>query len=286
MKIEITSGELAVVLDTLGAEPVSVRYRGVERLWQNENGAWSGHAPVLFPVCGECAAVFGGKRSPMKRHGFARRCVFTPVAQGADFAKFRLTANEETRALYPFEFELEVGYTVRKNELEIAYGVRNLSPLPMPFAWGGHISHALFSPLGEHVLRFSEEEEFRALLHDENGHLTGETADMGRGKELPLPEDVFSGNRTVIFGGVKSRRVVLHNGRGPVAQLSFEGFGNLLLWRPLSSPMICVEPWSALADRADTPADKDLSEKAGICDLPPGEEAHAKQTVAYFEVLS
>ena len=55
-------GELLTVqISSLGAELVSVRYQGKERLWQNENGGWAGHAPILFPYAGRCSVKVDGK---------------------------------------------------------------------------------------------------------------------------------------------------------------------------------------------------------------------------------
>lgn len=284
MRITIKSGELTVEIESLGAEPVSVKYQGVERLWQNENGAWTGHAPVLFPICGACTAVFGDKVSPMTRHGFARRSEFTLTEQGENFATFTLTATDDTRALYPFEFILRVTYIARGNSLEIVYEAENPAESTLPFAWGGHISHALFAPLGGHTVEWAEEENFAALEHDENGHLTGEICNMGAGKTLLLTEEVFSNSHTVIFGNVHSRKVTLKSPQGPLAELAFEGFSNLLLWRPLDSKMICIEPWSNLPDFAAAPTDTELSVKDGVINLPKGKTARATQTLTYFEV--
>ena len=54
MIYEFGNGTLKCKVSDLGAELVSVVHNGKERLWQNENGGWSGHAPILFPHCGKC----------------------------------------------------------------------------------------------------------------------------------------------------------------------------------------------------------------------------------------
>ena len=50
MEYYLRSNELEVTISTLGAEMISVKYYSKERLWQNDNNTWSGHAPVLFPI--------------------------------------------------------------------------------------------------------------------------------------------------------------------------------------------------------------------------------------------
>ena len=72
----ISNEILTVQVNTLGGELISVKKDGKERLWQNENGGWAGHAPVLFPVCGDCTMIVRGKEYPIKKHGFARNSEF------------------------------------------------------------------------------------------------------------------------------------------------------------------------------------------------------------------
>ena len=49
----ISNGILTAMVSTTGGELVSVRKDGKERIWQNDNGSWCGHAPILFPVSGD-----------------------------------------------------------------------------------------------------------------------------------------------------------------------------------------------------------------------------------------
>lgn len=54
MIYRIANDKLSIAVSSLGAELVSAKQGGTERLWQNETGEWAHSAPVLFPVCGNC----------------------------------------------------------------------------------------------------------------------------------------------------------------------------------------------------------------------------------------
>ena len=105
MNYKIENDKLSLEVASLGAEPISIRYAGKERLWQNENGSWAGHAPVLFPVCGHCGITVGEKSYPVGAHGFARKSEFALRERGEDFLAFSLCASEQTKRVYPYDFE-------------------------------------------------------------------------------------------------------------------------------------------------------------------------------------
>lgn len=268
MKIQFSNGILSAEADTLGAELVSVRLRGEERLWQNASGEWAGHAPVLFPVCGNTAVIAGGKEYPAGRHGFARKSEFTLKSKRKNSVCFELRSDAHTEECYPYPFVLRVRYTLRGATLRIAYEVENPAESELCFSCGGHESFALTRPLGEYELQFSRREKFRALLHDGEGKLTGETLDLGEGTGFPLPEAFLTEGRTVIFGDLRSRKVRLSEKSGrAVAEISYRGFSNLLLWRAGTAQMICIEPWHNLPDGASAPAE--FSEREGVVHVPP-----------------
>ena len=271
---------MRVTVDPRGAEPVSLVFRGRERLWQNEDGSWAGHAPVLFPFAGNCAMRVGGVLYPSERHGFARRSLFVPISKEQDRATFRLVSSEATRAVYPFGFVLDVTYALRGNMFETVFDV-SAPEGELFFACGGHLSHALPHGLGGCKLVFSEEERFCTLLHDEDGLLTGSIADMGGGKELELADDFFRNGETFILGGVRSRAVtLLSRTHDPIAEVGFEGFENLLLWRPRGANMLCIEPWSNLPDTVGERGE--FSRKRGVFALPKGGSKRLSYTVTYF----
>ena len=80
MIYEFGSETLRCKVSSVGAELISVVHNGKERLWQNDNGGWSGHAPILFPFAGSCAMVVDGVEYPVPKHGFARKSEFACIS--------------------------------------------------------------------------------------------------------------------------------------------------------------------------------------------------------------
>ncbi len=280
MRYKLENDAMSVMIDALGAEPVSLVFRGRERLWQNANGSWAGHAPVLFPVCGNCAVDVGGVHYRLPRHGFARRMNFALKAQTERCLSLVLHSDGETLRQFPFAFVLTVTYRLEGDSLLIGYEAENPAEEPLYFSWGGHLSHALFAPFSRHVLRFAEREELIAALHDGEGRLTGERKLLGTGRELPLSQEALNGN-TLIFKP-RSREVTLCEGEKPLAKVGFADFDYLLLWRPAGADMLCVEPWGNLPDRAGEFLP--FPQKRGVRVLAGGESVSALQKITYYEV--
>lgn len=268
MRVAFSNGVISAVADTLGAELVSVKLAKRERLWQNETGEWAGHAPVLFPVCGKCAVRVGWRELPMERHGFAKSSEFILKSRKKNAVCFELRSNSELKKKFPYDFVFRVRYSLRGWQLRIAYEIENPGEGTLYCSCGGHESFALERPLGEYVLRFPRLEKFEALLHNNEGLLTGEIADMGRSNSLPLSEEFLKNGKTLILSQLRSRSVMLCTGERAVAEITFRGFSNLLLWRAGEAQMICIEPWHNLPDTAGKKVCK-FPEREGIFSVPP-----------------
>lgn len=282
MIYSIKNEQLSVKIDEHGAELVSVCFRGKEQLWQNPTGDWAGHSPVLFPVCGNCTIVIDGITYPLVKHGFACGCDFETIEKGDTFVKMRLRSNEKTLLLYPYEFELSYTYSVNGNALEIVHELHNLSDKTMYFSMGGHESFNLDEDIDSYELRFSEEERFIHCPHDLEGMLTGESVLLGAGKVLALPTDILQNSVTVILTGVRSNRVDLHKKTGEkLAEVYFDGFDNLLLWRPMNAKMICIEPWKTLPDTVGKQY-VEFSQKKGVEAVEGKQTFTTKRKICYY----
>lgn len=186
MKYHLSDGNISLCVDSNGAEMISLVYDGRERLWQNVTGEWSGHAPVLFPVCGKCSVIVNGREYPIEKHGFARKREFSVAERGRDFIAFRLLADEETKKVFPFDFAFTVRYRLFENAVEVVYETENAGTEPLYFSCGGHESFALEKPIEDYEVRFEKEEKLIALVHDDEGRLTSKKKLLSENGILPL----------------------------------------------------------------------------------------------------
>ena len=282
MQTTIRNAWFEVTADTRGAELTSVRYKGKERLWQNEDGSWQGHAPVLFPVCGVCAMRVGGWEYPCPKHGFAREREFLLAEKTADTLRFRLTNDAVTETVYPFAFVFEVAYTLSEACLTTTYTVRNPAESSLYFSCGGHDSFTLDREVKNYELLFEKEEVFRHHLVDERtGKLTGESVPLGAGQVLDLATPYLDGGGSVCLDRLRSRSVLLQDKETGcrVARVTFHGTEKLVLWHPAGAKMLCIEPWQTLPDKAGD--DSEFSEKDGVLCVPPHGERQITRVLQY-----
>ncbi|MBD2461833.1 aldose epimerase [Oscillatoria sp. FACHB-1407] len=103
-----------------------------------------GGIPILFPICGNLpdnTYTHNGQTYTLKQHGFARDLPWEVVEQGTQDSahlSLQLTSNEQTRAVYPFDFLVNFTYKLQGNSLEIHQRFTNRSSEPMPFSTGLH----------------------------------------------------------------------------------------------------------------------------------------------------
>lgn len=283
MIYQLITKYLSIAVDSFGAELVSVVYNGKERLWQNESGNWSGHAPVLFPMCGVCSYKLEGEYYPIGMHGFAWKSQFVLKRQTRNSLSLELASNEQTRRIFPFDFLFAVTYKIVSSKLKITLKVRNLSNKTMPCSLGTHVSFALDSVADNYSVVFPQTEQFISHVHDVSARLTGERLDCGTGNKLVLSAQYLDNNNTIIFSDLKSNYLYLTENatNKKLAKVTFGNYPFLLFWRAVNSDMICIEPWHNLPD--DRNNDVEFSQKQGIINLKHGKYAKRCQTIEYLD---
>lgn len=271
-----------ITVNDFGAELSSVVIDGKERLWQNSDGTWNEHAPLLFPVCGHFGCTVDGKTYPMPPHGFAKEFPFVAEKQTKFRLVFTLVSSPKTEKYYPYHFSYSVEYRLRGRKLTILHTVKNLAETPLYFACGGHESYLLDGSVSDYKLVFPLSETFVHRPHNEEGYLTGARETLGVGNELILPDNYLSGGATVILEKLRSRKVSLLKTSGEkCADISFSGFENLLLWRPDKAKMVCIEPWSNLPDEAIANP-KEFSKKDGVFKVEGLKSKRLKRSIKYY----
>lgn len=290
MIYELKNGKFTAQVDSYGAQLASLKGEGgTEYLWVGDPAYWREHAPVLFPIVGalrENRAKIHGEWVEMNRHGFAKRSEFAVKEQGEGFIALELTANEETRKAYPFDFAFTVAYRLTGDGVQTTFTVENRGGEEMPFSVGGHPGFNI--PVGEdaafedYTIQFQEEETQRCPVIEADSCLLNYSRcvyQMENQREIPLRHDLFY-NDALMFENLRSRRVkVLNKATGRGVEMDFSQFPMLGIWSAKNDgPYVCLEPWTGCATL--TTEGDDFAAKKGMTLLPPGGKAEYSFSVS------
>ena len=253
--------------------------------WDGDPAFWTGRAPLLFPIVGALAGGryrLDGRDYAMARHGFARHSRFEVVSHEPHAVALRLSASDATRAVYPFEFRLDMAYTLVDATLRIVATISNHGTSPMPASFGFHPAFRWPLPDGAareaHTIRFEHDEPAPVRRLDGDGLLKARAQPTPIvGDTLALRDDLFVDD-AVILDALTSRRVVYGADRGPRLTIGFDDFPTLGLWTKPGSGFVCIEPWQGHSDPAGYGGD--LRDKPGIMTIGAGERRALTMTVA------
>lgn len=261
MKYQIKNNCLSVTVSEMGAEMQSLEKDGVEYLWSGDARYWSDQSPVLFPFVGRFTNgkyLLNGKEYEMDIHGFARKYPYAVIDKTENFILFEMTDNAETYQMYPYHFNLQIGYELKENQVEITYTVQNLSDETMYFGIGGHPGFALPFDEGldftDYYLEFSGKSYPERVGHTEACFLSGvnERFPLSDDKCLPLVHTMFDDDAIVLQH--VSDEVTLKSDKGNrKVTVSYPNLPYLGLWHApkTEAPYICIEPWTSLPSRQD-----------------------------------
>ncbi|KKW93736.1 aldose 1-epimerase family protein [Sphingobium chungbukense] len=284
--ITIGSDGLSASIHPMGAELWSIRDAdGRELMTDADPRWWTGHAPLLFPFVGRSRGDvyrFEGGDYPMAQHGFARRKGFALVERSGDAATFRLEADEETRAVYPFDFRLDVHFAAEGRTLRMTATVANRGVDDMPFSFGYHPAFAWPLPYGgtaeEHRVLFEKAEAAPIRkVGAEPGLIALEpVASPVEGDRLTPTHAMFEGD-ALIWDRLESRSLFWGVPGRTGLKIDFPDTPWLGLWQKPGAHYLCVEPWAGMADPVGF--EGDVWAKQGIMRLAPGEERRFRMDV-------
>ncbi|MGN0459164.1 MAG: aldose 1-epimerase family protein [Eubacterium sp.] len=285
MKFELTSNEARVYALQEGAMLTSLIKDGTEYLWQGDEEHWSGQAPVCFPIVGVLPSNRGvafGKECVMKRHGIARINPFKVKEQCKNSITFIQRSSEKTRESFPFDYELEIKYTLVGSTVTTQYTIKNTGDERMPFVIGGH--PAFNCPLtdGEEFedyrVIFDKRIKKEALRPD---HETG-LVDITRrypatngSDTIKLVHELFEENDAMIFDDIEAKTATLMGKAGKGIRIEYQDMNNLLVWSACNKAnFVALEPWTGISSCSD---EGDIIEKKrDMTILEPNEQASFK----------
>lgn len=264
---------LKLTFDTNGGELKSIwnKDKGLEYMWNGDPKYWKRTSPVLFPLVGnfkDKKYTYEGNTYTMGQHGFARDREFVLHSRTESEIWFKLTQDEESLKIYPFQFNLYLGYLLKDNTIQVYWKVENTGGKPMYFSIGGH--PAFLCPLSgqgeqkDYYLQFDAQEDLIYTLVDENGlaaypnNLLPLNEDDGT---IQIPENLFDKDALIVENNQAHKVSLLDREKEPYITVVFDAplFG---VWSPkgMGAPFICIEPWYGRCDSRDF--DGTLEERA------------------------
>lgn len=217
-----------------------------------------GGIPILFPICGNLpnnTYTHKGQNYSLKQHGFARDLpwhVKDQITSHQAGITLQLNSNEQTRAVYPFNFQLAFTYQLKGNTLEIQQQYTNHSNEPMPFATG---LHPYFATVDKTKLHYEipssrYQDQVSKEVHPFQGH-------------FDLSQDEID----VAFRQLShTSATVTDTAAGLKLQLDYSNlYGTLVFWTVQGKDYYCLEPWSAPRNALNTGEDLTILAPGASC---------------------
>ncbi len=205
-----------------------------------------GGNPILFPLCGnlpENTYTHNGQEYTLKQHGFARELPWQVTEQKTeDKASLTLVlnSNEQTKAVYPFDFQVIFTYELQGHTLTIRQEYKNLSSTPMPFSAGFHpyfLTGGDKNQLEFQIPAVQYQDQNTKEMHSFDGNF-----DFNRDEIDVAFKDLSSQSATVID---PSRSLQLTLDYDPI-------YSHLVFWTVKGKDFYCLEPWTAPRNALNT----------------------------------
>jgi galactose mutarotase-like enzyme len=170
-----------------------------------------------------------------------------------------LNSNDQTRAVYPFDFQVAFTYQLKGNTLEIQQRYTNHSTEPMPFSTG---LHPYFFTSDKTKLEFEiPASQYQDQITKEVHPFSG-TFDLSR-DEIDVAFRQVNGSSASVTDTGRRLKVILSYS---------DLYSTLVFWTVKGKDYYCLEPWSAPRNALNT-ADH-------LTQLAPGASYEASVTLA------
>jgi galactose mutarotase-like enzyme len=233
--LSLANGDVsAEVVPARGALVTALKVGGTDVLYldratlEDPSKNVRGGIPILFPYAGKLVdETFVPAGTRMKQHGFARNKAWTVRAQRPDAVRLGLVQDADTRAQYPYAYDVEYGVHLLPRGLQVELIVHNTGDKPLPVSPGWH-------------------PYFRCPAAAK-ARVTGDVAGLDTGQ--------FTDDREFDFGlpapaGGRARFEV--PGLGPLLISFSPAMRHLQFWSQPGKDFVCLEPFYGPNDTVNT----------------------------------
>lgn len=276
-KFKINNQNFSATINLKGAEITSLieLNNNYQFIWQANPKIWARHAPILFPIVGKLKNnqyQFNNQFYDLNQHGFARDLNFELLEIYTNKISLLLVQNNQTLALYPFNFKLIVSYELLESTLTTTYKIINTYKHKLPFSIGAHPGFALPDHnLENYTINFNNPNDIESYTL-KDGLLSNEKYLLAQnGNTINLNNDSFK-NDAIILKNLLSNSVQLkHKSNNYCIKIDFEDFTYFGIWNKYpNTEFICLEPWAGITDSINTT--QNIVEKEGIYWLEPNQQ--------------
>lgn len=230
-----------------------------EILWDGDKKYWGRQSPILFPIVGrlkENKTLIEDKIYNINQHGFARDMDFDLISIDKKSITYKLTSDEKSREIYPYNFNLFISYTIIDEKVKITWKVENIDSQEIYFSIGGHPAFNISSP--ENLIDYYIEFKCRKNVNKINleGPYYSEIEKIESLPILELNSSVFE-NDAIIYTNIDEISLK-SNKEEFYINVNIKDFPLVGIWTPYykdtksTAPFICIEPWYGLADSVDS----------------------------------
>lgn len=272
---------MRIEVSPVGAELQSLysKETQIEYLWQPGYDIWPHHSMLLFPNPGRIAGdrtIIDGRVYPATMHGFVNDMEFEVMEADEEHLLFQISATEETRKSFPYEFRLQVEFSLKEGVVSQKFRVINDDDRRMYFSLGAH--PGFYCPIAldecgdDYILEFDSPQHINVLeLQEETRLLTGKRIPYLEGEQEINLSDHFFDEGPRLLDGVQADYVTMKSKRsGHFVELGIKDFPYMCLWGVgTRMSILCIEPWCGTSDLADT--DHVWEKKLGMESVRAGE---------------
>lgn len=254
---------LQISVNAHGAELSSIlnRRTGEEMLWQGDPAYWKRRSPVLFPIVGSVwnnRYLYDGEIYEMSQHGFARDMDFTLIEETDTKLLYELRSDEHTKALYPADFTLQIGYELKGNAIKVTWSVFNTGNKEMHFQIGAHpaFNYRNFNPdagIQGYFKILPIDRKYRLSTITEKGCIGNEITEIKYDEYciIPITRNTFDNDALILEDSQASNITLLDAQRISYIKIVFDA-PVVGLWSPAQNgyaPFVCIEPWYGRCDK-------------------------------------